>query len=157
MGVDRRHPHPAEELDQSCFIVPGFVGQDLTWCREMVQESTGCSVRSVDRTQEPPGLREQFPNTDRLHVRVEVPTMDRPEMREIPQIIEFIRDDRESRDLLEIHPCVGAEVPGHDEILQFPTHGHLTLQNPSDVGETREIHRSGIPPLLPLQMSPDTE
>lgn len=71
----------------------------------MIHQSTGLSVRSVDGTEETPGLRQQLPDRRGSHPGERRSSVHAAEVGQVADEVEFVSDHTEARVLQHAETC----------------------------------------------------
>ena len=86
---------------------------------QMIQQTTGGTIRSVHRAKESPGLGEELAHGRRLEFGEEGTTVDGSKVGDVAEEVEFVGDDRVSAGLLQVETGVGDEIAGGQEVLHL--------------------------------------
>ena len=81
------------------------MGGNTAGTGEMVEETTGRTIRCVDGTQETPCLGKEFTDSGCLELSEEGTSVNGPEMADITHPVQLFGDDGETRRLLQVETC----------------------------------------------------
>ena len=83
----------------------------------MIQQTAWSAVGCVHGAEKAPRFRQEFSTRGRSHFLKEGAAMDRSEMGHVAEIVDFIRDHREPRRLLEVDQGFWVEIAGGQKVL----------------------------------------
>mmetsp|Transcript_5685 Transcript_5685/g.15937 ORF Transcript_5685/g.15937 Transcript_5685/m.15937 type:complete len:227 (+) Transcript_5685:2102-2782(+) len=108
--VGRKHPKPRHHAHDGCCRLLGVmrrVRNDPAAVSEVVEQSAGATIRGVDWAEEAPRLGEQLADCGGAQLHEIRPTMDTPEVGEVPEEVQLLCHYCEAAGLAEVQSRAG--------------------------------------------------